>query len=81
MPWLGPCSPKGNAPQHYVLTLIATRSNRRAARGPDKAGVLEALKGGKALRAASLVLRTFNYDLGETQGSGRFRISSVGNKR
>ena len=24
MHWLGPCSPKGNAPQHYVMTMIAT---------------------------------------------------------
>jgi Raf kinase inhibitor-like YbhB/YbcL family protein len=24
MPYLGPCPPRGNAPQHYVYTLIAT---------------------------------------------------------
>ena len=61
MPYLGPCPPRGNAPQHYVFTLIAT-SLEASALPPrlDKTAVLEALKGGKALGAASLVLR-FNH--------------------
>ncbi len=61
MPYLGPCPPRGIAPQHYVYTLIATSVEAGALRpGLDKAAVLEALKGGKALGAASLVLR-FNH--------------------
>lgn len=61
MPFLGPCPPRGNAPQHYVYTLIATSLDVDALPpGLDKAAVLEALKGGKALGAASLVLR-FNH--------------------
>lgn len=61
MPYLGPCPPRGNAPQHYVFTLIATSLEAGALQpGLDKAAVLEALKGGKALGAASLVLR-FNH--------------------
>jgi len=61
MPYLGPCPPRGNAPQHYVFTLIATSLDAGALPpGLDKAAVLEALKGGKALGAASLVLR-FNH--------------------
>ncbi|MDZ7653595.1 MAG: YbhB/YbcL family Raf kinase inhibitor-like protein [Burkholderiaceae bacterium] len=61
MPYLGPCPPRGNAPQHYVFTLIATSLEVSALPpGLDKAAVLEALKGGKALGAASLVLR-FNH--------------------
>ena len=61
MPYLGPCPPRGNAPQHYVYTLIATSLEAAALPpGLDKAAVLEALKGGKALGAASLVLR-FNH--------------------
>jgi Raf kinase inhibitor-like YbhB/YbcL family protein len=60
-PYLGPCPPRGNAPQHYVYTLIATSLEAGALPpGLDKAAVLEALKGGKALGAASLVLR-FNH--------------------
>lgn len=56
--YLGPCPPRGNAPQHYVYTLIATSLEPDAlAPGLDRAAVLEALKGGKALGAASLVLR------------------------
>ena len=59
--YLGPCPPRGNAPQHYVFTLIATSLEAGALPpGLDKAAVLEALKGGKALGAASLVLR-FNH--------------------
>jgi Raf kinase inhibitor-like YbhB/YbcL family protein len=61
LPYLGPCPPRGNAPQHYVFTLIATSLEAGAlSPGLDKAAVLEALKGGKALGAASLVLR-FNH--------------------
>lgn len=61
MPYLGPCPPRGNAPQHYVFTLIATSLEAgELPPGLDKAAVLEALKGGKALGAASLVLR-FNH--------------------
>jgi len=61
LPYLGPCPPRGNAPQHYVYTLIATSLEAGALPpGLDKAAVLEALKGGKALGAASLVLR-FNH--------------------
>jgi hypothetical protein len=58
MHWLGPCSPKGNAPQHYVLTLIASSLEPgELAPGLTRADVLKALEGGKALRAASMVLR------------------------
>jgi len=61
MPYLGPCPPRGNAPQHYVYTLIATSLEADALPpGLDKAAVLDVLKGGKALGAASLVLR-FNH--------------------
>jgi len=61
MPYLGPCPPRGNAPQHYVFTLIATSLEADALPpGLDKGAVLDALKGGKALGAASLVLR-FNH--------------------
>jgi hypothetical protein len=61
IPYLGPCPPRGNAPQHYVFTLIATSLEPETLLpGLDKAAVLEALKGGKALGAASLVLR-FNH--------------------
>ncbi len=60
-PYLGPCPPRGNAPQHYVFTLIATSLEADALPpGLDKNAVLEALKGGKTLGAASLVLR-FNH--------------------
>ena len=61
LPYLGPCPPRGNAPQHYVFTLIATSLEPEALPpGLDKAAVLDALKGGKALAAASSVLR-FNH--------------------
>ena len=61
LPYLGPCPPRSNAPQHYVFTLIATSLEAGTLPpGLDKAAVLEALKGGKALGAASLVLR-FNH--------------------
>jgi phosphatidylethanolamine-binding protein (PEBP) family uncharacterized protein len=58
MHWLGPCSPKGNAPQHYVMTLIATTLEPgELPAGLTRPELLKALEGGKALRAASLVLR------------------------
>lgn len=56
--WIGPCAPKGNAPQHYVMTLIATTLEPgELPAGLTKTEVLKALEGGKALRAASLSLR------------------------
>ena len=58
MHWLGPCSPKGNAPQHYVMTFIATSLEPgELAPGMTRPEVLKALEGGKALRAASLAFR------------------------
>src|SRR5262245_52591536 len=58
MHWLGPCSPKGNAPQHYVMTIIATTVEPgELPAGLTKPELLKALEGGKALRAASLALR------------------------
>ena len=58
MHWLGPCSPKGNAPQHYVMTLIATSlAPNELQPGLTRAELLKALEGGKALRAASLTFR------------------------
>ena len=58
MHWLGPCSPKGNAPQHYVMTFMATTLEPGdLAPGLTRAELLKALEGGKALRAASMVLR------------------------
>lgn len=55
--YLGPCPPRGNAPQHFVYTLIATSLEPGAlAPGLNKAQLLEALNG-KTLAAASLVLR------------------------
>jgi hypothetical protein len=58
MHWLGPCSPKGNAPQHYVMTLIATTLEPgELPAGLTKPELLKALEGGKALRAASWSFR------------------------
>ena len=58
MHWLGPCSPKGNAPQHYVMTLIATTLEPGELQpGLTRPELLKSLEGGKALRAASLVFR------------------------
>ena len=58
MHWLGPCSPRGNAPQHYVMTIIATTLEPGELQpGLTKAEVLKALEGGKALRAASMTFR------------------------
>lgn len=55
--YFGPCPPRGNAPQHYVFTLIATDLEPRALpAGLTKPELLAALKGHN-LRAASLVLR------------------------
>ncbi|MBL8289230.1 MAG: YbhB/YbcL family Raf kinase inhibitor-like protein [Rubrivivax sp.] len=57
MAYLGPCPPRGNAPQHYVFTLIATSLEPGAlSPGLTKGQLLEALNG-KALGAASLVVR------------------------
>jgi Raf kinase inhibitor-like YbhB/YbcL family protein len=55
--YAGPCPPIGNAPQHYVFTLIATDLEPDALK-PEltEAELLESLKD-HALRAASLVLR------------------------
>lgn len=56
--WLGPCPPKGNAPQHYVMTMIATSlAPHELPAGLTRAELLKALEGGKALRAASLAFR------------------------
>jgi len=58
MHWLGPCAPKGYAPQHYVMTIIATTVEPgELPAGLTKPELLKALEGGKALRAASLALR------------------------
>jgi phosphatidylethanolamine-binding protein (PEBP) family uncharacterized protein len=58
MHWLGLCSPEGFAPQHYVMTLIATTVEPgELPAGLTRPELLKALEGGKALRAASLVLR------------------------
>lgn len=58
IPYLGPCPPRGNALQHYVFTLIATDLEPSAlAAGLTKAEVLKALEGGRALGAASFVVR------------------------
>ena len=58
MHWLGPCSPRGNAPQHYVMTMIATSlAPNELPAGLTRAELLKALEGGKALRAASLAFR------------------------
>lgn len=57
MSYLGPCPPRGNAPQHYVFTLIATSLEPGALQpGLTKPQLLEALAG-KTLGAASLVVR------------------------
>lgn len=56
--WFGPCPPRGNAPQHYATTLIATTLDpAELPPGLTKAEVLKALEGGKNLRAASYVFR------------------------
>jgi Raf kinase inhibitor-like YbhB/YbcL family protein len=58
MAWLGPCPPRGFAPQHYVMTLIASDLEPGALQpGLTKEELLKALGGGRALRAASMVLR------------------------
>ena len=58
--YFGPCTPKGNAPQHYVFTMIATDLEPGALRpGLTRQELLGQLKG-HALRAASLVLRFVN---------------------
>jgi hypothetical protein len=56
--YLGPCPPRGNAPQHYVFTLIATDLEPGALpAGLTKDEVLKALQGGRALSATNLVFR------------------------
>lgn len=56
--WLGPCPPRGNAPQHYVMTIIATDLEPDALQpGLSREEVPKALQGGHALRAASAVFR------------------------
>jgi Raf kinase inhibitor-like YbhB/YbcL family protein len=58
MHWTGPCSPRGNAPQHYVMTLIATTLEPNDLQpGLTRPELLKALEGGKAVGAASLVFR------------------------
>ena len=55
--YFGPCPPRGNAPQHYVFTLIATDVEPAAIpAGLTKDELLKALQG-RALRAAGVVLR------------------------
>jgi Raf kinase inhibitor-like YbhB/YbcL family protein len=55
--YFGPCPPRGNAPQHYVFTLIAIDVEPAAIPdGLTKDELLKALQG-RALRAASVVLR------------------------
>jgi Raf kinase inhibitor-like YbhB/YbcL family protein len=55
--YLGPCPPKGNAPQHYVFTLIATTLPANALQpGLTKVELLNSLSG-KTVGAASVVLR------------------------
>ena len=57
MTYYGPCPLFGNAPQHYVFTLVATDLEPGALPpGLTKPALLVALKGHN-LRAASLVLR------------------------
>lgn len=56
--WFGPCPPRGNAPQHYVMTMIATTLEpSELAPGLTKDEVLKALQGGKTLGAASYAFR------------------------
>jgi Raf kinase inhibitor-like YbhB/YbcL family protein len=58
--YFGPCTPKGNAPQHYVFTMIATDLEPAALKpGLTRQELLAALKG-RALRAASYVMRFVN---------------------
>ena len=58
--YFGPCTPKGNAPQHYVLTLVATDLEPGALKpGLTREDLLAQIKGHN-LAAASLVLRFVN---------------------
>ncbi|MES2246445.1 MAG: YbhB/YbcL family Raf kinase inhibitor-like protein [Pseudomonadota bacterium] len=55
--YLGPCPPQGNAPQHYVFTLIATKLAPDALPpGLSRTELMQALQG-QTLGAASFVLR------------------------
>ena len=49
MHWLGPCSPKGNAPQHYVMTHDRHHARARTSlpAGLTKPELLKALEGGR----------------------------------
>ena len=58
--YFGPCTPKGNAPQHYVFTLIATDLEPGALKPGLTRDELFAQIKGHNLRAASLVLRFVN---------------------
>ena len=58
--YFGPCTPKGNAPQHYVFTMIATDLEPKALQaGLTRPQLLDALRG-HTVGAASLVLRFVN---------------------
>ena len=58
--YFGPCTPKGNAPQHYVFTMIATDLDPKELKpGLTRPQLLESLRGHN-LAAASLVLRFVN---------------------
>jgi Raf kinase inhibitor-like YbhB/YbcL family protein len=58
--YFGPCTPKGNAPQHYVFTFIATDLDPKELKpGLTRPELLAAIRGHN-LKAASLVLRFVN---------------------
>jgi Raf kinase inhibitor-like YbhB/YbcL family protein len=58
--YFGPCTPKGNAPQHYVFTMIATDLDPAELKpGLTRPELLASVKG-HALGAASMVLRFVN---------------------
>ncbi|HEY5897875.1 MAG TPA: YbhB/YbcL family Raf kinase inhibitor-like protein [Burkholderiales bacterium] len=55
--YMGPCSPRAQAPHHYVFTLIATDLEPYALKGGMKRDELLKALEGHGLNAASLVLR------------------------
>ncbi len=55
--FFGPCPPRGQAPHHYVYTLIATDLEPYALKGGMKRDELLKALDGHALSATSLVLR------------------------
>lgn len=58
LPYLGPCPPIGNAPQHYLFTLIASDLEPNALPpGLGRDEVMKALQGGHAVGATSYVFR------------------------